>query len=84
MLLEAFLKLIFGLVDLLVAAIPTIELPQEFFLGMEDVTAFIAELSYVLPVNTFLMCLSVIFILQNARLFVSIFNFIIRKIPTVN
>lgn len=84
MILEALLKLIFGLVDLLVAAIPTIELPQEFFLGMEDVTAFVAELSYVLPVNTFLMCLSVIFILQNARLLVSIFNFIIRKIPTVN
>lgn len=84
MLVEALLRLVFGLVDLLIAAIPTIELPQEFFLGMEDVAAFVAQLSYVLPVNTFLMCLSVIFILQNARLFVSIFNFIIRKIPTVN
>lgn len=84
MLLEALLRLIFGLVDLLVSLIPTIDLPDEFFVGMEDVSAFVGQLSYVLPVNTFLMCLSVIFVLQNARLFVSVFNFIIRKIPTVN
>lgn len=84
MLVEALLKLVFGLVDLLVSLIPTIELPDEFLLGMEDVAAFVAQLSYVLPVDTFLLCLSVIFILQNARLFVSVFNFIIRKIPTIN
>lgn len=84
MILEALLKLIFGLIDLLVSAIPTITLPTNFLTAMEDVSSFINELSYVLPVNTFLMCLTVIFTLQNARLFVSIFNFIIRKIPTVN
>lgn len=84
MLIESLLGVVFGLIDFLISLIPTIELPDEFFSSLDDLASLVSGMSYVLPVDTFLMCLSVIFILQSARLFVSIFNFIVRKIPNID
>lgn len=84
MILQLLFETIFGLINTLINLIPTITLPESFTVGMSDVAELVSVMSYFLPLGTLTLCLSVIFILQNARFIVSIFNFIIRKIPGLN
>lgn len=84
MIIELLLKFLFGIVDSLINLIPTITLPDSFVNGLSDVAYLISVISYFLPFKTIVLCLSVIFILQNAKFFVSVFNFIVRKIPGIN
>lgn len=81
MIVQLLFEVIFGLVETLINMIPTITLPDSFVVGMSDVTALVSVFAYFVPLGTLSLCLSVIFVLQNARFIVSIFNFIIRKIP---
>lgn len=74
----------FGLVTLLLNLIPTIELPSGFLSGFSSVKYVLDGASYLIPMGTFAACLSVFFILHNITLIISIFNWIIRKIPGVN
>lgn len=84
MLTESILSLLFGIINLLISLIPKIELPSGFIAGIEQ-SRFILDLaSYFLPMGTFFTCFSVFLVLNNARLIVSIFNFIVRKIPGIS
>lgn len=84
MILELLMRFIFGLVSLLLALIPKIELPQSFLGFFDDALYLLSFATYFLPVPTILACISVIFIVDNAKLFISIFNWIISKIPTIS
>lgn len=81
MITESIFSFLFEIIKVLINLIPTIELPDGFSLALGSVSNLIDMFSYVLPINTFLICLSVFFVLNNIKLFISIFNFIIRKIP---
>lgn len=84
MIIELLLKFLFSIVETLIDLIPTITLPESFVNGLSDCAYLISVMSYFLPLKTIALCLSVIFILQNAKFFVSIFNFIVRKIPGIS
>lgn len=84
MILELAVSFVFGMIDILINLIPTLHLSTDFLSAMSDVADLINIFSYFLPINTVLTCLSVIFILQNAGFAISVFNFIIRKIPGIN
>lgn len=84
MILQLLLELIFGVIKTLINLIPTISIPVGFFDAIADVTYLVSIMSYFLPLGTMALCLSIIFMIQNAKLFISIFNFIIRKIPGIS
>lgn len=84
MILELLLRLIFGLVTGLLSLIPKIELPANFINLMDDGIYLLSFASYFIPVGTILSCLTVIFVVDNVKLFVSLFNWIISKIPTIS
>lgn len=84
MILEMLIKLIFGVVNLLLALLPEIKLPESFGSYISDSVYLLSFASYFLPIPTILACISVIVIVDNVKLFVSIFNWIISKIPTIS
>lgn len=84
MILEMLLRLVFGVVETLINLIPTITIPQPFLDAFGDVAELISYMAYFLPLKTVGICLTVIFVLQNAKFFISVFNFVIRKIPGIN
>lgn len=84
MITQLLISFVFGIINVLINLIPTITLPTGFLSAMTDVSFFMAQIAYVIPVNTLLLCLSVVFVLHNAKFIVSIFNFIVRKIPGIN
>ena len=84
MILKLLITLFFGLASFLLNLIPKVELPEGFTSLFGDVSYFISFGSYFLPIPTILICLAVIFIVDNIKLLVSIFNWIISKIPTIS
>lgn len=84
MIIEGLIKLLFGVVNMLLSLIPKIELPDGFISLFDDSVYLLSFATYFLPVQTILTCLTVIFIVDNVKLFVSIFNWIISKIPTIS
>lgn len=84
MILELLINLFFGIVKLLLSLIPKIELPQGFIGFFGDASYLISFASYFLPISTILACIGVIFIVDNIKLLMSIFNWIISKIPTIS
>lgn len=79
MILEALLRMVFGLLETMINIIPVIDLSFDIRLGaLEPVLKY---LGYVLPMTDVMICLTVFLVLDNAKFFIQIFNFIIRKIP---
>lgn len=81
MIVEGILKFFLGLLKLLVSLLPSIEIPDNFLSSLGDVAELLSYVSIFLPLGTIVSCLAVIFTLQNAKFFLSIFNFIVKKIP---
>lgn len=82
MIIELLYKLIFGLADLLLSVLPSIDLNFD----LPDTTFFREMLGladYFFPVGTLVAALGVIITVQNAQFFVKIFNWIIKKIPFI-
>lgn len=74
--------MVFGLIGVMVDAIPTIDLDFDVTVGaIEPITSAI---SVFLPVKTIATCLTIVFLLDNSKFIISIFNFIVRKIPGIN
>lgn len=84
MILELLINLFFGLVNMLLNLIPDITLPSGFINGFSSVRDLMEYASYLIPIGVFVSCLSVFFILHNITMIISIFNWIIRKIPGVS
>lgn len=84
MIVQLLLELIFGFVKTLINLIPTLSVPVGFSAAVTDVTYLISIVAYFLPLGTITICLSLIFVIQNAKLFISLFNFVIRKIPGIS
>lgn len=84
MIFEMLIKLIFGVVNVLLALIPKIEAPQGLIGLAGDASTLIGYAAYFLPLPTIVICLTTIFVIDNIKLIVSIFNWIISKIPTIS
>jgi len=82
MIIELLFSLIFGIVDLLLSLVPTFD----FDLQLPDLTFFheiLGLLDYFFPVGTLIAAIVILFNFQNAKFFVKIFNFIIKRIPFI-
>lgn len=82
MIIELLFELIFGLVDLILSLIPTIDLN----FSMPDTTFFREMLGladYFFPVGTMISCIGVIIAVQNISFILKIFNYIYKKIPFI-
>lgn len=82
MIIELLFELIFGLVDLILSLIPTIDLN----FSMPDTTFFREMLGladYFFPVGTMISCIAVIIAVQNISFILKIFNYIYKKIPFI-
>lgn len=82
MIVELLFELIFGLVDLILSLIPTIDLN----FSMPDATFFREMLGladYFFPVGTMISCIGVIIAVQNISFILKIFNYIYKKIPFI-
>lgn len=82
-LLQLIVQLIFGVVELVLMLIPDITFDGNFFLALKSVHDVMDGASYLIPFGTFFACISVFFLLHNVTLIISIFNWILRKIPGV-
>lgn len=82
MILELLFELVFGLIDLILGLIPTIDLN----FSMPDTTFFREMLGlsdYFFPVGTMISCIGVIIAVQNISFILKIFNYIYKKIPFI-
>lgn len=83
MLLELLVDILFGLIDLIVSLIPDIDISLD--LGpISAVTIYFGYLDNFLNMTAVLLALGLVFIIINAGFIVRIFNFIVRKIPTIS
>lgn len=82
MIIELLFSLIFGLVDVILSLVPTVDLnfqmPETTFfremLGLAD---------YFFPVGTMIACIAVIIAVQNIAFILKIVNYIWNKIPFI-
>lgn len=82
MIIELLTGLIFGLVDLFLSVVPSVEIN----FSMPDTTFFREMLGladYFFPVGTMIACIAVIISVQNINFILKIFNFIYKKIPFI-
>ena len=84
MIIEVLVGLIFSLINGLMELIPAITLPAGFVALLDDVRFLLEGANYFVPIPTVMICLGLIFLVDNVKFFVSIFNWIIAKIPTIN
>lgn len=83
MLLELLVDILFGLIDLVVSLIPDIDISLD--LGpLSAVTVYFGYLDNFLDMTVIISALGVVFLIINAGFIVRIFNFIVRKIPTIS
>lgn len=75
-------ELIFGVVLIFVDMIPEFDLGLD--VSVEALQPVTDAIAYFLPVKAIAACLVIIFALDNAKFLVSVFNFVVRKIPGVN
>lgn len=84
MILELLINIIVGVAAFFINLIPDLNFNSGFINGFSDVSEVMNIIGYVLPVSTFLGCLSVFFLLNNAQFIISIGNWLIRKVPFIN
>lgn len=84
MILQMLFELFFGIANLILELIPTITLPTNFTTMLENVSYIFSLANYFLPVSTILVCLAVIFLVDNIKLIMSVLNWLISKIPTIS
>lgn len=84
MLLELLVNIFFGIATVVLGLIPNISFPQGFISAISSVSSVMNGVAYIMPMGTFMACLTVFFVLHNMTLIISIINWIIRKIPGVN
>lgn len=84
MILELLINIIVGVATFFINLIPELKLDSGFISGFSDVSVLLEIFAYVIPIGTFLGCLSVFFLLSNGQFIISIGNWLIRKIPFIN
>lgn len=84
MILELLIRLFFGIVNMILALIPSVTLPTGFEGMFADVAYLFSFGTYFLPVGTIVTCLTLIFLVDNIKFIMSIINWIIAKIPTIS
>lgn len=83
MILDLLLTLVFGIASFVVNLIPDISFDSNFILAFQSVANVMNGASYLLPMGTFYLCMTVFFVLHNTTFVISLVNWIIRKIPTI-
>lgn len=83
MVLELLVDILFGLIDLIVSLIPDIDLSLDLS-PLTAVTVYFGYLDNFLDMTAVLSALGLVFLIINAGFIVRIFNFIVRKIPSIS
>lgn len=83
MLLELLVDILFGLIDLVVSLIPDIDISLDLE-PLSAVTVYFGYLDNFLDMTAIISALGIVFLIINAGFIVRIFNFIVRKIPTIS
>lgn len=83
MIFTKFVTWVFDFVAGVIEALPSVRLPDEFVDLLDDVAYVFGSASYFLPIKEILICLGVIFLVDNFKFFISVFNWCISKIPTI-
>lgn len=84
MLIELLVTIFTGLAQAILSAVPQVTFPSSFLSGFEKVGFLFEMMSYLIPMDIFFACLSLFFLLHNITLIIAIFNWVIRKIPTIS
>jgi len=81
MIVELFLDLLFQLVSALMSPLNLFNVPIGSFAGLIELFSYA---SIFVPLDTFSVCLGIWFAFQFTRFTISVVNWIIGKIPTIN
>lgn len=84
MILQLLFDLVFGFITLLIDMIPSINLMSFINFDLSQISEYISLAGYFVPLPTILTCITIIMVLDNAQFFIGIFNWVIRKIPSIN
>jgi len=83
MLLSLLVDILFGLIDLIINLIPDIDISLDLS-ALSSVTIFFGYLDNFIDMKAVISSLGLVFLIINAGFIVRIFNFIVRKIPTIS
>jgi len=76
-----FLTMLFGLVSLLTAFLPTGSLPTEFSTAISSLFGVLNTFSYLIAVDTLILLVGLVIAFDGIVLLWNFVNWIIRKIP---
>lgn len=84
MLLVMLVDLVFGVAAFVIDLMPMLNFDANIFHAIGSIANVMNGVAYLLPLDTFAICVAMFFICHNLSLFISIINWIIAKIPGVN
>ena len=85
MVLELLLDVVLGVIEVIVSVLfPIINIPQEFIGGIAGFIELIGGLTFMLPISTMVGCLIWVVLLHQYEFFMSVLNWLVRKIPGVS
>lgn len=82
MIIELLFKLIFGIVDIFLSILPSVEFDFE----LPDTSVFqewLGLADYFFPVGTLVLAIGVLIAFQNVKFVLKIANFVYKKIPFI-
>ena len=84
MIIELLLNPIFSIVNFLISLLPVLNTPLEMAGGILGLIEVISSVTFIIPVRTLMYAIAWWIALQNARFIMSIVNWVLGKIPTIN
>lgn len=84
MLLDLLLNIVYSVVSWFVGLIPDASISPGLAESIAGLNGYLAGISFVAPVTTIIIILSLFLVLESSLVFISIINWFIRKIPGIN
>lgn len=82
MIFEVLISIIFGLIELLLNLLfPIILLPSEFLGGIAGFLELLSSVTFLMPIGTLVICTVWVIAMHQYEFFMSVFNWLVRKIP---
>ena len=84
MLLDIILNIIYSVIGGFLNLLPVVDLSDGLGNAIYNINGYLSGISFVLPLATILSILGLFLTIEGVLLTISIINWFIRKIPTVN
>ncbi|MCK5490432.1 MAG: hypothetical protein KAI67_01175 [Candidatus Pacebacteria bacterium] len=84
MIIELILSPIFWAINSALNLLPSVSLPDSFFVAFDSLFSLIATVGFFIPLDTIADALFVLTIYYTLKLSIHIFNFTLRKIPFIS